>query len=181
MTLSTTLAFAHTDENHHNIKDLKNKAKNIIKQFAKTLKPELKKALKSGGAKHAVEVCNIQSPLITRNINAANYGWEVKRVSLKNRNINAKPNQWESKILKIFDKRATLGMKAEKSVYAKIVDKEFRFMKAQITDGVCLTCHGKNVSAEIKQIINAKYPQDKATGYSLGEVRGAFSLVKRLP
>jgi hypothetical protein len=43
-----------------------------------------------------------------------------------------------------------------------------------------LACHGKNISAQDKKKIQMHYPHDKATGYSLGQVRGAFSLSKTL-
>jgi hypothetical protein len=35
-------------------------------------------------------------------------------------------------------------------------------------------------AAEVKKKIQMHYPHDKATGYSLGQVRGAFSLSKTL-
>lgn len=48
---------------------------------------------------------------------------------------------------------------------------------------VCLTCHGATgtQSAELRTALQREYPHDAATGYALGELRGAFSLRKTNP
>jgi len=51
-------------------------------------------------------------------------------------------------------------------------------MKAVPTEGVCLACHGQNISPEVQTKLNELYPDDKATGYSLGQVRGAIVVIK---
>jgi len=53
-------------------------------------------------------------------------------------------------------------------------------MKAQSVEAICLNCHGKSVAPGVKNIITQLYPEDVAMGYSLGQIRGAFSLVKSL-
>jgi hypothetical protein len=53
-------------------------------------------------------------------------------------------------------------------------------MKAQGVEAVCMNCHAENVSAEVEAALKAAYPQDKARGYSLGQIRGAFSLARDL-
>jgi len=37
---------------------------------------------------------------------------------------------------------------------------------------VCLTCHGTSVAPEVTAAIAPKYPDDQATGYALGDLRG---------
>jgi hypothetical protein len=51
-------------------------------------------------------------------------------------------------------------------------------MKAITTEGICLACHGKTLGPAVSKKISELYPSDHATGYSVGEVRGAFSLKK---
>ena len=41
---------------------------------------------------------------------------------------------------------------------------------------VCMACHGANVAPSVKQSILKHYPSDQATGFELGELRGAFTL-----
>jgi hypothetical protein len=41
-------------------------------------------------------------------------------------------------------------------------------------------CHGENITAEVQQALDQYYPDDTATGYHLGQIRGAISLSKSL-
>ena len=160
-------------------KALKKEAIGIVKRFGGTLKPELKKALKSGGPAHAISVCSEKAPAIAQQLRS-DTGWYIKRVSLKPRNPGAKPDAWEEKVLKMFDQRQAQGEDPKKMAYAEIVDGKFRFMKAQGVEKVCLNCHAAKVKPEVEDALKAKYPKDKARGYSLGQIRGAFSLARDL-
>jgi hypothetical protein len=173
--LGTKNSLTQTDK-----KILKKEAITLVKKFGGLLKPELKKALKSKGPVFAVKVCSTEATKISEKINKENTDWSIKRVSLKNRNSNAKPDAWERKVLTMFNNRQKNGESAKKMAYSEVVDGKFRFMKAQGTEKVCLTCHSKNVASKVKKEIHKYYPNDKATGYSLGEIRGAFSLSKKL-
>ena len=56
----------------------------------------------------------------------------------------------------------------------------FRYMKAILTVKPCLICHGQAVDAELRAHLAELYPSDKATGFALGDIRGAFTLVRPL-
>jgi hypothetical protein len=51
-------------------------------------------------------------------------------------------------------------------------------MKPLIVQPVCIACHGprENIPAEVKLILEQKYPEDRATGFLVGDVRGAISV-----
>jgi hypothetical protein len=53
-------------------------------------------------------------------------------------------------------------------------------MKAIPTAAVCLVCHGETVEGALGEKIKALYPQDRATGYRLGDIRGAFTITQPL-
>jgi hypothetical protein len=55
-----------------------------------------------------------------------------------------------------------------------------RYMQAQGVGTICLTCHGEDLSGPVRATLEKYYPDDWATGYSLGQVRGAISLSKEL-
>ncbi len=43
----------------------------------------------------------------------------------------------------------------------------------------CLKCHGlpgKDIDANTLALLQKKYPEDKATGYKLGDLRGAWKI-----
>jgi hypothetical protein len=160
--------------------ELKKEAVKLIKLFGGTLKPELKSALQNGGPAHAIGVCSEKAPEIAKNLSDAS-GWNIKRVSLKARNSSsAIPDSWEQKVLKQFDERQAKGESAKNMAYSEVVDGKYRFMKAQGAGKLCLTCHGAEVKPEVEAALKEKYPDDMARGYSLGQIRGAFSLTKDL-
>ena len=53
-------------------------------------------------------------------------------------------------------------------------------MQAQGVEPVCLVCHGQDLAPEVRATLEQYYPDDWATGYSLGQVRGAISLSKKM-
>jgi hypothetical protein len=159
---------------------LKNEAISIVKQFGGSLKPELKKAIKAGGPAQAISMCSEKAPAIAERLRN-DTGWYLKRVSLKPRNSQtAIPDAWETKVLQQFDQRQANGESAEKMAFAEVVDGKYRFMKAQGVEAVCLNCHGATIKPETEAALKEKYPQDKARGYTIGQIRGAFSLAKNI-
>ncbi|MCW8900003.1 MAG: DUF3365 domain-containing protein [Gammaproteobacteria bacterium] len=161
---------------------LKVEAKGIIMGFGKELKDTLMAAKKSGGATAAVKACNDKAPGIASS--ASKNGWEVARTSLKLRNEKNAPDEWELKVLKQFETRKAKGENPKDIAYAEIIKdngkKTFRMMKAIPTGELCITCHGAKVKPEIVNTLNKYYPNDKAKGFKIGDIRGAFTLKKAL-
>jgi hypothetical protein len=169
-----------TAQELNNEAELKGEAISIVQKFAGLLKPQLKQAIQSGGLEHAINICSTQAPKIASELSMQS-GWTVKRVSLKPRNTNtATADLYEQKILTQFNLAQKDGEDVKTLDHSEIVDKKFRYMKAQPVEAICLNCHGSAISAETNKVIKQHYPDDIATGYSLGEIRGAFSLVKEL-
>ena len=159
---------------------LKAEAVGIVKQFGGTLKPELKKALEEGGPAHAISVCSEKAPQIASKLSEET-GWSVRRVSLKERNADkATPDAWERAVLEKFDERQAAGEAAMLMAYSEVVDGQYRFMKAQGVEKVCMNCHAAEIKPETEAALKEYYPNDKARGYTMGQVRGAFSLSKPL-
>ena len=158
---------------------LKQEAIGIVKQFGGSLKPELKKAIKAGGPAHAVSVCSELAPSIAEKLRTDS-GWYINRVSLKARNPSAQPDAWEQKVLQQFDQRQAKGEDAQKMAFSEVVDGRFRFMKAQGVEKVCMNCHAAEIKPEVEAALKEKYPHDKARGYTIGQIRGGFSLAKDL-
>ncbi|MGM0562933.1 MAG: Tll0287-like domain-containing protein [Pseudomonadota bacterium] len=173
--VSTSSAQEPTD-----ISVLEAQAQTLVREFVSTLKPALKGAMQEGGPVHAIDVCAVKAPDIASTLSAQT-GWEVSRVSLKTRNPEAKPDEWERKQLKAFEQRQKSGESAESISTQLKTESEFRYMQAQGTGGLCLTCHGENVAPEVQAKLDELYPKDRATGYQAGDIRGAISLVKRFP
>lgn len=158
-------------------------AKAAIKEVAGALQAELKSAMQAGGPVKAIAVCNTQAMPITAKV-AADNNMDLRRVSLKNRNPANQPNSWQTAVLKDFEHRKEAGEDVTSLAWTETANieggQEFRFMKAIPTAGVCLACHGSELSPEVSQVLAEIYPDDKATGFAEGDIRGAFVVVRKL-
>ncbi len=158
-------------------------SKAAIKEFATTLKSALVGAMKSGGPTEAIQVCNQVAPTIAATL-SEKYGFEIARTSLKVRNPDNKADCWERKVLNEFEVRKQAGEEIKTLTFSEKVtngdSQELRMMKAIPTGAVCLKCHGSNIAEPVQTSLSELYPEDQATGFSLGDIRGAFTIRKTL-
>ena len=159
-------------------------ARGIVKQFFGTLKGELQAAMKAGGPVNAISVCNEKAPQIAKSVSDTS-GWSVGRTTLKIRNTANVPLQWERAVLQEFEQRKANGEDVSKMEFSETVTvdgvKTFRYMKAIPTGDVCLKCHGgDSVKPEVEAKLKNLYPSDQARGYNKGDIRGAFTLKKKM-
>ncbi|MFW2374380.1 MAG: Tll0287-like domain-containing protein [Gammaproteobacteria bacterium] len=177
LTCSLCLSSLASADNH--LKERASKSKEVAQDFMKQLKAELGKAMKSGGPVAAISVCNHQAPLIAKNL-SDKYGWKIARTSLQVRNPENSADDWEADVLQKFENRKAMGEAVKPMAYYAVVEnnnqQNFRFMKAIPTAEVCLKCHGQNIAPEVKARLDELYPTDKARGYKLGDIRGAFTI-----
>jgi hypothetical protein len=162
------------------ITTLEQDAAALAQRFVSQLKPQLQQAMADGGPTLAIEVCSSMAPRIADSLSAES-GWLVKRVSLKSRNASrGQPDKWERQVLQQFDKRQQAGEAAKAINHGETRGTQYRYMQAQGVEAVCLVCHGENLAQPVRATLEQYYPDDWATGYSLGQVRGAISLAKNL-
>lgn len=158
-------------------------ARSLVKAFGSDLKQVLKTSMKSGGPIKALEQCNIQAGPIAKE-NSSSSGWDIGRTALKVRNESNTPDEWEAKILAQFEQRKAAGENLKTMEYAetvKVGDKVvYRYIKPIPTAGLCVTCHGGEMAEEITTKVQSLYPNDQATGFKVGDIRGAFTLQKRI-
>jgi len=164
---------------------MKREAQQVAKELVSTLGAALKQALSESGPEAAISVCRDTAPMIANSLSRRT-GWKVGRVSLKVRNpLIGQPDAWEQKILQRFDYEAVGGASAAKLYAAEIVTEPqaeyFRYMKALPVKPLCLTCHGteRTIPESVQTRLAEEYPNDAATGYAAGQIRGAVS-IKRL-
>ncbi len=157
-------------------------ARGISVKFAEKLKGELVGAMKADGPLKAIEVCNVAAPAIAADASAN--GWSVGRTSLKTRNPKNAPDAWEKRVLDEFDAEKSKGADATKLERFEVVEDNgvptFHYMKAIPAAAPCLTCHGEAIKEPVKAKLAELYPDDRATGYKEGDIRGAFTLSRPL-
>ncbi|WP_205341545.1 Tll0287-like domain-containing protein [Denitrificimonas caeni] len=153
---------------------LKQEAAALIPPFAQQLMDTVQKAKEDGGPSAAIDACQDLAPKIADQHSTDQ--WKIGRTSLKTRSDANIPDDWERGVLEQFAERAAKGEDAKTMSYAETVDGQFRLMKAIPLQEGCLGCHGNGIKPEIAAALDAKYPNDQARGYSVGDIRGAFTL-----
>ena len=151
-------------------------AKQKIQHFAKTLKASLTSAIKAGGLEAGVEVCSKQAQAIANSLSTD--GWQVSRISLKPRNPANTPSTWQQIVLERFEAQMVEGKPVADLVFKTQDKSTFSLIKAIPTGELCLKCHGSAIAPEVRQTIKRYYPKDQATGFAVGDIRGAFVVEK---
>lgn len=144
------------------------------KSLGGRLKARLVETMQAEGPVAAVEVCNVEAPVIAADVGVA-AGLDVGRTSLKVRNTNNRPGPREREVLEKWAEAVAAGTPvSELSVHAEGEGDDFLWMKPIGVEAPCLACHGESLAAPVANAIAARYPSDRATGYALGDLRGAF-------
>ena len=171
--------FAESQE--PDLNQLEQEAKTITMAFGKELKTVLQGTIMASGPVEAIKVCRTNAPAIANRL-AQEKGWDVARTSHKVRNSNNAPDAWEQKVLAEWQDKISRGAPVQNMKASEIVTENgvtvYRFMSAIPTGQMCLNCHGSSIAGPVRNTIHDLYPDDQATGFKEGELRGAFSLKK---
>jgi hypothetical protein len=156
------------------------RARAMTKSFATELQSTLLAAIEAGGPAHAIGVCKHDAPKIAAA--QASDGWVLSRTALRVRNPENAPSSWQVAVLEAWQTQIDAG-KVEDPAALEWMEmikgeagSELRYMKAIVLGGVCLACHGPvdQISEEVRTALAEQYPEDQATGFHVGDLRGAF-------
>jgi hypothetical protein len=158
-------------------------ARAAVGQFAAALKAELGAAMQAGGPLAAIEVCHQKAPAIAATVSRER-GLSLSRVSARNRNPDNAPNAWQAEVLAAFEQRKAAGEAVDALDWQALAENasglEYRYMKAIPTAPLCLQCHGQAIAPPVAEKLAEFYPDDRATGFADGDIRGAFVVTKQL-
>ncbi len=151
------------------------------KQLAQAMIGELKSAVAEKGLVEGMDICRQKVKSIAKPL-LEGKNFTLRRVSLKNRNENNVPDGWEAEMLAAFETRKAAGEDPAKITATKVSDengvKTVRYLKAIPTQEMCLACHGEHLTPALTEKIKTLYPNDKAVGFKIGDIRGAFSFTE---
>jgi hypothetical protein len=183
LALATALGSAQSEEPPRAALDDARKAST---ELVTSVRSELLKAIEASGPLRAIVVCKYTVPEIASSV-SRKYGARVTRVSLTPRNPSLGwGDAWEQKTLMAFDERAAKGDKTDAMEQWEVVNepagKFLRYMRALPMTPACMSCHGPadQISESIRAQLVHDYPHDKATGLTLGRIRGAVTYKKPL-
>jgi len=131
------------------------------------------------GTTGAVEYCNEQAIPLTDSV-AQHFGYILSRLSIKNRNpknaihLSEDKNAWTE-----IEKRMQDENDITKHFIIQYNNDLYYYKAITIAMPTCLKCHGdkeNDIASETLQKIQVQYPDDKATGYKMGDLRGMWKV-----
>ncbi len=154
-------------------------SREVTTRFAKELQQTLRQAIAERGAAGAVGVCSEKAQVVSRRF-SEQWGAKIGRSSTRLRNPDNAPDAWQMDVLGLFAAEypplASSGQGKLVEYFAQEAG-QARYMRAIPTAPLCTACHGAQISPEVTAAIAGAYPKDAATGYEVGELRGAFYVV----
>jgi len=155
-----------------------------VGKLAATLNQRLYEAVATQGAAGALRFCSLEAVPLTQRISLEE-GVAIGRTGLKVRNPHNEPDAWERTTLEQFASRLARGEPGENLEAWTVLEDSlghhtFRYMKAIIARPLCMKCHGARLRPDVAARLAELYPGDRATGYHVGDLRGAFTVTKPL-
>jgi hypothetical protein len=140
-------------------------------RLATTLRGRLLTAMREGGPTAAAEVCARDARGVAAQVRAET-GIAVGRASLRTRSSANTPPGWVDAWLRAQGERSAQGVTGIRAVQ----DGHARVLRPIPVEGPCVTCHGDpaTIPEGVRAVLAARYPTDRATGYRVGDLRGAL-------
>jgi hypothetical protein len=141
-------------------------AQKAKKALGQKLMGELTAAVQGGDFARGVEVCKKAAPQVAKTV-SSRYDVEIGRTSFKVRNPDNRPRDWAEPFV---EARVT------EDVVLTGPENTVAYMSPIKMAEVCTNCHGAadQIPGEVERMLAEKYPQDEATGFAEGDLRGWF-------
>lgn len=175
--LASAVAMANPYQSHEeDLASVVETGKKASEKLLQTLGGNLQKQMKAGGPIAAAKFCSSEAFPLTDSVSqelGANVS--VKRISLKERNPANAPEGHEKAVLESLQTLKESNVLLPEYLVEEIGNDTYKFYKPlSINKPVCLKCHGQIEDKELAGYIKNIYPTDKATGYKMGDLRGAI-------
>ncbi len=155
------------------------RAKSAAQAFSTRLREQLMQQMGQGGPVAAVNFCASEAPVIAAAVEQE-YGVKLGRVAVpgRNRNPGNLAHGWQAEALAQVSSAVAQGGKPQDQV---VVMRDglpsnvaLGFFKGIAVEPACLGCHGSSIAPPVAAAIRAHYPDDHATGFSAGDLRGGL-------
>ncbi len=162
--------------------DIINKTKklgdSITKEATAVFMSKISEKFAEGGYEVTAKFCSMKAYPLTDSL-ANEYKVFLKRVSNKNRNPKNAPSALEKQVLEAYEYSVEHGDEIGANVqFIRPGDTILYNKPIRIPSELCLNCHGNSsqISEKVQAILKEEYPNDKATGYKIDDLRGMWSL-----
>jgi hypothetical protein len=154
------------------------RGKAIVAETFSLLSSNLQTAFQQGGVSNALPFCSLAASPLTAGM-AGKHGVTIRRVTHKPRNLAGRADTTELATLNQFEAALT-GTNPPPPLVTNLTENSVTFFAPIVLNNeLCLKCHGepgKDISAGNVAVIQRLYPQDEATGFKLGQLRGAWRI-----
>lgn len=149
-------------------------------ELMQQLSARLEAVMAEEGPVGAVTVCADEAQQLTLDYSRMR-GVNVRRVALKARNAANQPDDFERAWMQSVETTTADAPAAAEGVLIEGeggAPAEYRYLTPIYLKPLCLTCHGtpEQIPAEVRSVLDERYPGDAATGFALGDFRGAVSV-----
>lgn len=146
--------------------DERARAAALIAELKRELLAAVTQAMKAGGPA-AIEACHAMAPAITERVAAS--GATIGRATRRPRNPTNLASGWQLDAIAQFER---LGHQGTVAPFERVLPSgRVAYAEPLVVGEVCLRCHGEP-APDVTAVLRVRYPDDRATGYSLGELRG---------
>ena len=136
------------------------------------LSKNLTEAIAKDGVPGSIGFCSEKALPLTASVDA-----NLRRVSHKARNPKNKADAAELEILNAYRETMKAGKPPEPQLRRQADGTETFFAPIVLANPLCLKCHGapdSDIDADTLAALRKLYPQDEATGFRVGELRGMW-------
>ena len=154
----------------------------IAVAFAK-LSGALGEVIAKNGPSGALSVCREKAPQIAQEVGKA-HGVTLRRATLKPRNPKNAADEVEKAALEAFASALAKKEVPKPQVITNADGSQSFLAPIVLGNPLCLQCHGtpeKDISRETLAAIQKLYPDDQATGFQLGDLRGLWRVTLSVP
>jgi hypothetical protein len=163
------------DENEQSI--YIDKGKQISSNVFEVLSSNLSQAMAKGGVAYAIGFCNTQALKLTDSLSAF-HDVSINRIAQKARNPINLATENENDIFIMY--QSMIDKKKELKPILENRENEIVYYSPILLQPQCVMCHGEvdnQIGVDNYAIIKQFYPNDKATGFKAGDLRGLWKIV----
>ncbi|MCA0153886.1 c-type heme family protein [Winogradskyella vincentii] len=168
----------HQKQSQTNIKDLPYSERGL--KYALSTKAvlgkNLMKTIQKKGTLEALNFCNERALPLTDSM-AVVHNARIKRISDKPRNIRNLASKTELTYIEKFKNDLKAGIEVQPIITEN--NSSVNVYYPIVTNSMCLQCHGKpteNIEPRVLDRLATLYPNDKAIGYNVNQVRGIWDI-----
>jgi hypothetical protein len=150
----------------------------IVAEASAKLLAELTAAIAKDGPQGAIAVCSEKAPQIAAETGKT-HGVTLRRASMKPRNPKNAADPSERESLAGFATAIEAKQAPQPRVIAAANGGKTFHAPILLASPLCLQCHGdpeRDIAPATREAISRLYPKDEATGFTVGQLRGLWSV-----